>query len=174
MRHSKKRDLLRIREIFTILVKPWDDSDVEQLTNETKLWYALQPEEYPIYRRKIMRPMRVHGLWWMNESQWVRFLWQGHNAKILKSGQDPDRVLAIRAFEPGGWCYIRECGDQVDIEAMSRTTGWDPVKKKKKGTMREWLTVSCTKEEYKKLDSFLGPINDGCKHEEGKYDYLVE
>ncbi len=143
---------------------------MQELTIETKLWYAMNPREFPIYRRKILKAMPTYGLWWMDEGQWVKFLWQGHSAQVVKSGQDLDKVLATRTFEPGGWCYIRECGpDQYDIEAMSRTTGWCPKKKKSLGTMREWLTVSLTKLQYNKLDSYLGPVHDGCKHPEEIY-----
>jgi len=158
-----------------LLTQQFDDPEMDYLTTEGKLWYALAPGEYPIFRRKIIRTMHVQGMWWMDESQWVRFLWQGHKAQVTRNGQDSDRVLAIRAFEPNGWCYIRENPTHIDLEAMSRTTGWDMEKQKKVGTVREWLTVSITFEEYKKLDSFLGPINDGCKHEsEGNYDLLAE
>jgi len=139
------------------------------MTTETKLWFAMSPNDFPIYRRKVLKVMPVHGLWWMDENQWVKFLWQGHSAQVVKSGQDLDKVLATRSFEPGGWCYIRENDNHIDIEAMSRTTGWDQVKKKKLGTRREWLTVSLTKEQYKKLDTYLGPIHDGCKHPEETY-----
>lgn len=103
----------------------------------------------------------------MDESQWTRFLWQGHNATVVKSGQDPDRVLTTRHFEPRGYCYIRVMDGRVDIEAMSRTTKWIPGKKNKnKKTVREWLTVSITVEEYNFLvDNYLGPIdNDICRH----------
>lgn len=129
---------------------------------------VLNIRTFPIYRQKILAlPMPVYGLWWMDEDQWVRFLWQGHNGHIVKSGQDPDRVLTTRHFEPRGFCYVRLMGDRVDIEAMSRTTKWIPGKKnKKKRTVREWLTVSITLQEYENLvDTYLGPVQDVCcKH----------
>lgn len=176
MRGSKRADLLRLRAILLRLVAPFEETD-EDITTEEKLWYVLNPSEFPIYRRKITKPMPVHGLWWYDEAEWVHFAWQGHSdAEIINSGQGQYKVLTTRRFEPGGWCYIRETGpDQIDIEAMTRTTGWDPKRKRKMGTRREWLTVSCTREKYKMLDSFLGPIDDGCKHtEEFFYDYPSE
>jgi hypothetical protein len=101
----------------------------------------------------------------MDEDQWTRFLWQGHNGHIVKSGQDPDRVLTTRSFEAGGSAYVRIMGDRVDIEAMSRTTKWIPGgrKLKKRRTVYEWLTVSITLEEYENLvDKHLGPVQDVC------------
>lgn len=171
MRGSRK-DQQRLREIAQRLTQPFEDEDLEL---EDKLWYAFAPLDYPIYRRKILKRMPVQGLWWMNETQWVKFMWQGHNdAQIIKSGEDDDKVLATRSFEPGGWCYIRYTYDnRIDLEAMSRTTGWDSVKKKKVGTIREWMAVSVTKENYKTLDNFMGPPDDICKHNK-KIDSLFE
>lgn len=159
MGNGKRLDMLRLQEIYTRLVEPWNDTD--DLTGETKLWYALRPDAYPIYRRRVNANMQVHGLWWMNESQWIKHLKHDDTATVLKDGQDPERVLATRIFRSGTFCYIREVDDQIDIEGISRvgmTVGG------KKLRNNEWLTVSITIEAYKSLDSFLGPVDDGCKH----------
>lgn len=136
-----------------------DYSDLREVLNESTA---------PIYRQKILSTMPVHGLWWMDAEQWVRYAWRGHNGVIVKSGQDPDRVLTTRQFEPGGSAYVRIYDDRVDIEALTRTTKWIPGKKlKKKRTVREWVTVSITHEEYENLvDNYLGPVQDVCcKHQ---------
>lgn len=109
----------------------------------------------------------------MDESQWVRFLWQGHHGQVIKSGQDPDRVLATRSFQPG-WCYVRECPNHIDLEAMSINTCWNQETGKRTGVVWEWMTCSITMAEYKKLDSILGPRDDGCKHKEGAYDFTIK
>lgn len=161
-KHSNRSDLLRLREILQILIRPFQDMTF--LTTEDKLVYAIRPSDYPIYRRKILQTIKIRGLWWMGESQWVRYLWHGHgDVHVIKSGQDPDRVLATRSFNfyAGANCYVREMPDRVDLEAMSSTKKWDKIKKKDKGTVREWMTVTITKEEYQKLlDSHLGPKHD--------------
>lgn len=168
---GNRYDKLRLRQIYTILISPFDDQDEERLTAEQKLHFAFRPDDFPIYRRKVLKPMPVDGLWWMNESQWLRFMWQGHNATILKSGQDPDRVLATRSFGTKSWIYVREGQDQIDLEGLSQVTMWDPVRKKRKGVTREWLTVSITKEKYNSLDGYMGPVEDSCNHEEVWCDY---
>lgn len=173
MSKGSRLDKLRLREIFTRLIEPWDDCG-DELSAETKLWYALRPEDYPIYKRRILKVLPVNGLWWMNESQWLRFMWQGHNAVVLKSGQDPDRVLATRSFRGDSWLYIRHVDDHVDLEGRSQVLKWDPIKKKSRGSCEEWLTVSITLEAYKNLDTFLGPVTESCNHKEGPYDYLAE
>lgn len=166
MKKTKRSDLLRLREIAGKLVEVMDDEDYDFLTLDQKLLCVMRPEKYPIYRRKITkRGTRVHGMWWMDESQWMRFAWQGHNAKIIKTDLDPDRVLCTRTFEDS-WCYIRDMGTHYDLEAMSKIHKWDPVKKKALGFAYEWLTVSVTTEEYNKLleGGHLGPLDCGCKH----------
>lgn len=117
----------------------------------------------PIYRQRILKTMPVYGLWWMDGNQWVRFAWRGHG-HVLKSGEDPDRVLTTRYFEVGS-CYVRIQEDRVDIEALTRTTKWIPGgrKLKKKRTVREWVTVTVSLEEYENLvDKYLGPVQDVC------------
>ncbi len=133
-----------------------DFPDLREVLNENNV---------PIYRQRIMKTMPVYGMWWMDESQWVRFLWRGHSGYVVKSGQDPDRVLTTRKFEVGS-CYVRVFDDHVDIEALSRTTKWNPNggrKVKKNRTVREWLTVSVSLDEYENLvDNYLGPVQDVC------------
>ena len=162
-RNSKKKDTARLREIVETLTEPFKGLD--HLNTEDKFYMAMNPEGRPIYRRKIITRLKVYGLWWLHESQWTRFLSPIHtDATVVKSGEDPDRVLASRTLDAGGWCYIREIGDRVDIEAIGKTKKWDPVKKKSFGTAYEWLTVSITREAFEELDSSFGPVHSGCKH----------
>jgi hypothetical protein len=55
-------------------------------------------------------------------------------------------------------------GDYVDVEASSCVRMWDPVKKRDRGNIREWLTVSVTKETFAELEKLLGEVQDCCKH----------
>jgi hypothetical protein len=165
-RESKRKDLLRLRAIFITLMEPFSDPEMDFMTVEQKLMSSMQPEKYPIYRRKILRNMTVSGLWWMEEEQWVRFLWNGHKATVIKSDQDPDRVYASHTFNNFGFCYVREHPDRIDLEAVIRTTKWDPVKKKKlPGSACDWMTVTITKEEYERLTPYLGPRDEACRHD---------
>lgn len=167
-----RADRKRLYELFTLLTGPFEGEELDYLTPESKLWYVIRPDIAPIWRRKILRPIRVQGLWWMEEGQWTRFLWQGHHAQVIRCGQDQDKVLAVRLFQPG-MAYFRQYTEEpfIDMEAMVRTTRWDPKKGKKLGTTREWLTVTLTQENYKRLDEYLSPVDDQCcNHKEGYYD----
>lgn len=162
-RHTKRKDMLRLRSLMLTITEPFQE--MEHMGVEDKLVAAFRPKENPIYRRKILRTMQVNGAWWMDDEQWVRFLWAGHKASVIKNSEDENRVITTRSFEPNGFCYIRsnEKGG-YDLEALSRTTAWDKEKKKRIGTVREWMTVSITEEEYKKLQPYLGEVDAGCKH----------
>lgn len=173
MKGSKRQDAARLSAIIRILAEPFDDPEMDYLTTDTKLHYAFNPDAYPIYRRKVTKPLSVRGMWWMSDDQWVKFLWHGYEGVAFKGGQGFDKVLATRTFQ-AGWCYVRECENQIDLEALSAAPKWDPVKKKRIGTAWEWMTCSITMDEYKKLDSQLGPRDDGCKHTEGAYDFIIE
>lgn len=165
---TKRSDLLRLRDIAGKLVEVLDEEDYDFLSLEQKLTCIFAPEKHPIFRRRITKRTPVHGMWWMTESQWLRFLWSGHQATIIKTDLDPDRVLCTRAFDQKGFAYIRDMGTYYDIEAMSKVTKYDPHKKKDLGSAYEWLTVSVSTEEYQKLveDGYFGPIEDCCKHED--------
>lgn len=133
---------------------------------------VLSVSKYPIFRRKILKTMPVKGLWWMEENQWIRFLWRGHIGTVLKSGEDPDRVLSTRMLESGS-VYVRVLDDRVDLEGISRTTKlkrsdgrWKTESFKGKQTVREWLTVSVTIEMYDTLQEFLGPELPICNHKD--------
>lgn len=174
MRGTKRQDAARLYAILQILAAPFEESELEDLTTDAKLFYAFNPDAVPIYRRKILKALPVRGLWWLDQDQWTRFDWHGHNSQIIRSGQDQDKVLTTLSFQPG-WMYIREQKDHIDIEATSVTSKWDPEKKKRIGAVREWLTCSITTIEYKKLDTQLGPVENGCKHStEGNYDFTIE
>lgn len=163
-RQSKRGDLARLRDLLTTVISPFNSPDMDFLAVEDKLMYAIRPNEYPIYRRKLLKSVKVTGLWWMQESQWTRFMWKGQG-KLIKSGQDPDRCYTTHSFNNLGYCYIRENDDHYDLEAMSRTAKWDVDKQKDlKTTACEWLTVSISKEEYTRLQEFLGPVDECCKH----------
>lgn len=168
-RYTKKQDAIRLRTIMQLLVEPFDELDepgVEPPDDHTKLYYALHPDPFPIYRRKILKSVMVTGLWWMHETQWLNWLWQGHSGHITKHGSELDRVLAHRSLLGNGWAYIREGGDRIDIEAQTMTSKWDAEKKKRMGAVREWVTVSVTPTEFKKIDIAFGPRDDGCNHED--------
>jgi hypothetical protein len=92
-------------------------------------------------------------------------MWQGHKGTVLKTGEDPDRLLTWRTFSEG-LCWIRKNDDHYDLEARAKTIRWDNVKHREKGSAWEWLTVSITPEEYERLDKFLGVSHDGCRHRE--------
>lgn len=161
-RGGKRKDTARLKDIVETLVGPY--MELDHLNTEDKFYMAMNPEGRPIYRRKILTPMKVYGLWWLYESQWTRFLSPVHgNSHVIKSGEDPDRVLASRTYPPGGWCYIREMDDKVDLEAMCKVEKWDP-EKKCKTTGIEWLTVSITKDAFLELDEHFGPCHSGCRH----------
>lgn len=162
---APSKDLVRLRAILQLMIQPFVHLDRDDLTNEDKLWYAMNPKAYPIYRRKLLGRTKVSGLWWVNESQWTRYSWKGHKNAIIRSTTEPDRVMANRTFLGGGFCYIRENKGMIDIEALSDTPKWDPIKKKCYGHAYEWLTVTISPEEYKRLDTLLGPRDDGCSHE---------
>lgn len=108
----------------------------------------------------------------MEENQWIRFLWRGHLGTVLKSGEDPDRVLSTRMLEVGS-CYVRMLDDRVDIEGLSRTTKlsrsngrWKTESFVGKRTVREWLTVSVTLDEFNHIQEYMGPECDVCKHKD--------
>ncbi len=165
MFRNSRKDKLRFQQITEILTQPFED--LEFLAVSDKVAMMMQPEKYPIYRRRINRKITVYGLWWMNESQWTRYLSAHHNNGIvLKTGQDPDRLLTSRTFKADTMCWIRDMGDHVDLEGIALVGMWDPIKKRTIGAKREWLTVSITREEYKRLDEYLGPREDGCRHNE--------
>jgi hypothetical protein len=133
---------------------------------------VLSTTKFPIFRRKIIKTMPVHGLWWMEENQWIRFLWCGHLGTVLKSGEDPDRVLSTRMFEIGS-CYVRMLDDRVDLEGLSRTTKlsrsngrWKTDSFRGKKTLREWLTVSVTLDEFDRIQEFMGPELQVCNHKD--------
>lgn len=135
---------------------------------------VLSEGKYPISRRKIIKTMPAYGLWWMEETQWIKFLWNGYIKSVLKSGEDPDRVLTTRMLEVGS-VYVRVMDDlgRVDIEGISRTTKlmrkscrWKTKSFKGKITVREWLTVSVTLDEYKKIEKYLGPELPVCNHKD--------
>lgn len=157
MKPKALSDAQRIREIIRILIEPYQD--LEHMTIEHKVWSTMQPEKYPIFTRKILEPMKVFGMWWMDEEQYCQYLWNGHKGIVVKSDQDPDRVLATRSFMPKGYCYIRQHPDGTyDLEALSMT-------RHKGKSAFDYMTVSVTSEEYESLDKFLGPIQDRCKHD---------
>lgn len=169
-----RNDDIRLKDILDSLLRAFEDPDLAWMTADMKLLGTFQPEKYPIVRRKIVKKyMPVTGMWWMSESQWVRFLWHGHKGKVIKTDQDPDRVYARKVFDKG-WCYVRDMGSYYDIEAVSRSTKWDPNatkeqrRRRKKRYSVEWMTVSITKEEYAKLNEYLGPPTEVCcKHNQG-------
>lgn len=164
MSRNSRSDKLRFKEITEILTKPFADYDF--LSTGDKVACVMQPDRYPIFKRKILKPIEVKGLWWMDEEQWTRFLSaHHHNGTVIKSGQDPDRLLTARTFSEGT-CWIREMDEHYDLEARAKTIRWDPVRQKEIGATWEWLTVSITPDEYKRLDKFLGPKEDGCRHKE--------
>lgn len=168
-----RADDIRLKEIMDALVRAFNDPDLAWMSLDMKLLGTFQPERIPIFRRKIIKSMPVTGMWWMSETQWTRFLWHGHKGNVIKTDQDPDRVYARKTFDKG-WCYVRDMGEYLDIEAVSRTTKWDPTatpqqrKRRKKRYSVEWMTVSVTREEYARLEQYLGPANDVChRHNQG-------
>lgn len=162
---SKRGDMLRLREIMNLLIEPFNSEDMEWLTDEQKLEKAFSIKTAPIYRRKILQSLPINGLWWMDEDQYTRWLWKGEDATVIKTDQDPDRVLTTRTFHKGSWAYIRQSGDRYDIESRTRSTIWDSKKRKSKGAYWEWMTVTVSKEQFKLLEPFFGPAEDGCRHE---------
>lgn len=168
MSRVSRSDKIRFNEITEILTGPF--KDYEFLSVSDKVACMMQPDKFPIYKRKLIQTIDVYGMWWMDADQWARFLSAHYgNAHVIKSGQDPDRVLATKKFnKPGSTMWIRETDTHIDIEGLSKVYAWDPVKKKDLGAVWEWLTVSITKDEYKRLDKFFGPREDGCRHDEDK------
>lgn len=162
-RGSKRKDLLRLREVMSILIEPF--YEMEHMTDDMKLEAAFRASDFPIYKRKILSTMPVEGLWWLEQSQWLRFAWAGRKSTIIKTDQDSDRVFTTMSYNNKGFCYIRELQDRVDLEGMVRTTKWDKEKKKRKGFACEWITVSVSKEEYQRLEKYLGPKEETCRHD---------
>lgn len=161
---NTRADTVRLYEILKLMTLPFSSEDMDFLSMDQKLEFVVRPEENPIYRRKIIDRLPIIGMWWMDEEQWTRFLWAGYDGHVIKSDQDPDRVLATRSFEPKGFCYVRERGDWIDLEGMVKGGGWDKEKKKAVGTIYEWLTVTISRYDYELLAGKLGPIDQGCKH----------
>lgn len=163
-RRNSKSDLARLKEIMNIMTKPYAEFDF--MDEYDALEAMINPDKYPIYKRKVIRPIKIKGLWWMDEEQWTRFLWQGHHGTVIKDGSDPDRFLTTRTFSEGS-LWIREMDDSVDIEGRCKTMRWDLEKKKSLGGAWEWLTVTISKEVYLTLDNLLGDRHDGCNHQQG-------
>jgi hypothetical protein len=139
---------------------------MDDVDAETKLHLVFDPAGHPIYKRRVLRAIKIRGLWWLNESQWIKWLWHGHqDGAVVRGELEHDCVLTERSIKADTFAFIREMGDRVDIEAISR------VFVKGRGGTCEWLTVTVTKAEYNSLDSAFGPIDDGCKHED---QYVVD
>ncbi len=170
MARGSRKDDLRLKSILELLLEPFTDPFMEDMDKETQLYYVFRPSDYPIYKRRVLRSAKISGLWWVREAIWVKWMWQGHQGPGVRSGQEADKLLATRAIKPKMFCWVRDMGEFVDIEAMSDTTRWD-AEKKRSTSGAEWLTVTITKAEYKRLDSFLGPVDDGCRHEEEKFEF---
>jgi hypothetical protein len=157
-RHRNTRtDITRLREIAEIVKSPL--AEFEHIHDVDKIAMVMQYERYPIYARKIKKPIKVRGLWWLDPEQWAQYMWNGHgNPRVIKDEFETDRVLIDRTFSEGV-LWIRDMGDRFDLEGRTRCgeahkRNW------------EWVTVSVTPAEYKRLDEFLGPPYDGCRHDE--------
>ncbi len=101
----------------------------------------------------------------MDEDQWTKFLWAGHDGQVVRD-EHQDKVYATRTYPKGSWAYIRENKDTVDIESRTQSAKWDANRKVDLGRVWEWITVTISKAEYKKLEPYLGPLHDGCNHNE--------
>lgn len=174
-RATKKQDAVRLRSILDILVAAFDMPELDHLHLEDKLCLAFSSPKYEVYRRKICRTVTVRGLWWVDEDQLTRWAWQGHHAQLVRGDLGLDKVVASRSLSSNNtYCYIREDMDHVDLEVMLITTTRSANKRKRK-VVREWLTCTITKDEYKRLDEFLGPREDICNHEsESHYDFAIQ
>lgn len=161
-RGSKKQDRLRIGQILDILLEPYDETGMELLSNEAKLYFSFRPDAFPIFKRRILGKLKITGLWWIHENEFVNWKWQGYHGTI-KDG----KLLATRSLIPNTFCYIRTGGDRIDIEAQTATTKCSS--KGKTGAV-EWVTCSINETEYKRIDTLLGPVDNGCRHE-GEYDF---
>jgi hypothetical protein len=166
MARGSRSDDYRLKSILNVLLSPFSDGHMEDVDVETKLYHVFDPGEHPIYKRRVLRALKIRGLWWLNESQWIKWLWHGHQENSVVKGElDHEMVMTERTVKAGTFAFVRERGDRIDIEAISR------VFVKGRGGTCEWLTVTITRAEYKTLDTAFGPVDDGCKHEELKYDF---
>ena len=153
MRHHRD-DIQRLKEIAEIISTPLTEFD--HINDLDKIAMVMQYDRYPIFARKILKPVKVRGLWWLDEDQWAQYMWNGHgNPYVVKDEFETDRVLIERTFSEGS-LWIRQMDDKYDIEGRTKMDGrgW------------EWTTVTVTEAEYKRLDEFLGPVYDGCRHKE--------
>lgn len=154
---STRNDIVRLKEIAEIIKSPLAQFDHIQETDKIEM--VMQYERYPIFQRKILQPIKVRGLWWLDEEQWAQYMWNGHgNPHVVKDEYETDRVLIERTFSEGV-LWIRKMDDRYDLEGRTKK-GWGAT------STWEWVTVSVTPYEYERLDKFLGPSHDGCKHEE--------
>lgn len=154
--YDNLEDKMRLEKIADIISTPLHY--LEGVHKVDKVEMVMQPKTYPIFQRKILSPIKVTGLWWLDEDQWVQFMWHGHgNPAVIRNDVDADRVFATRTFSEGS-LFIRKMNDRYDIEGRTKLNGqtW------------EWVTVSITPSTYKMLDEFLGPVQDGCRHEDRK------
>ncbi len=164
VRRNTKSDIVRLKEIMNIMTKPYAEFDF--MDEYDALEATINPDKYPIYKRKILEPIKLRGLWWMDEEQWTRFMWQGHHGTVIKDGSDPDRFLTTRTFSEGS-LFIREMDDCIDLEGRCKTVRWNKEKCREMGGAWEWLTVTISKDAFKEIDKFLGPRHSGCNHQQG-------
>lgn len=162
-RGSRRGDDLRIYEILQLLLRPFGVEDGEMDTVQ-KLEIAFGYPAVQIYRRRVYAKFKITGLWWVEDE--FKWAWQGHGGAVTKSGECLDRILTTHSVSANTYCYIREGGDHIDLEVRSGIAKWDAVKKRRHSSRRVWLTCSVTPDEYKKLDTYLGPKEDGCLHED--------
>lgn len=148
MARQGKDDLLlwTIRKVFLDPLADFDISDDE------KLHRCFGYPEREIYRRRILKEFRLEGAWW---------------------GVDLERVHASHAISfknSSKHVYCREDGDLIDIEVNIYFREKVGRTRKRWKTARDWKTCTLTGEEYKKLDSFLGPRETCCCNQFHKDD----
>lgn len=154
---SKRNDLIRLRDIMRILIEPYNDPEFAYLHTEDKLYLAFGHPQVQIHKRRVPKGTKITGEWWLTDTQ--RWLWQGHRAQVIRSGDGVDRVQATRSILPKMFCYVREGGPSIDIEALAVT--WRGKKQ-----VGDWFTVTVSAPEYERLDKLLGPRESACRHEE--------
>ncbi len=151
---KRDKDDLLLYTIRKVFLDPL--AEFEHVSDEEKLYQCFGYPHREIYKRRILKRFSLEGAWW---------------------GSDLERVRASRAikFNDNGrqfYCYVREDGGVIDIEVRINVH----VKKRKRWVgSYEWVTCTLNKEEYKALDSVLGPREACCckpSHKDSDDDFI--
>lgn len=133
-------DSLLIDTIRAFILLPFQEVEI---SHDAKLCLAFGYPQRVIAKRLVLKPIKLQGHWWDDDGE--------------------SKVVVNRTLRSKLFCFVREDEREstVDIEARCDVFKWDPKKRRGKASA-EWFTFTISKEEYKKLDEVLGPIEDVC------------